>query len=176
MRLSALLLALLLFCTACTPGIQMPFGPAGTEAIDLTPAPPEPQETPAPTETPMPTASPGRFTRSASARLTCVLPLPQRTAETSSANFYMRKPHTTSAQRANSAACSLWTAQRHIVTQNTSCRKKRCFMPMSRLKSGKKSTSRPDFLHMRQMALRPSWSKMSWWISSCTCRMRSTAR
>ena len=58
MRLSALLLALLLFCTACTPGIQMPFGPAGTEAIDLTPAPPEPQETPAPTETPMPTASP----------------------------------------------------------------------------------------------------------------------
>ena len=50
MRLSALLLALLLFCTACTPGIQMPFGPAGTEAIDLTPAPPEPQETPAPKE------------------------------------------------------------------------------------------------------------------------------
>lgn len=37
MRLSALLLALLLFCTACTPGIQMPSGPAGTEAIDLTP-------------------------------------------------------------------------------------------------------------------------------------------
>ena len=28
----------------------------------------------------------------------------------------MKKPHTTSAQRANSAACSLWTAQRHIVT------------------------------------------------------------
>ena len=56
MRLSALLLALLLFCTACTPGIQMPSGPAGTEAIDLTPAPAEPQETPVPTETPTPTA------------------------------------------------------------------------------------------------------------------------
>lgn len=58
MRLSALLLALLLFCPACTPGIQMPSGPAGTEAIDLTPAPAEPQETPVPTETPTPTASP----------------------------------------------------------------------------------------------------------------------
>ena len=58
MRLSALLLALLLFCTACTPGIQMPSGPAGTEAIDLTPAPPEPQETPMPTASPAPTPTP----------------------------------------------------------------------------------------------------------------------
>lgn len=58
MRLSALLLALLLLCTACAPAAQPPTEPDGTGAIDLTPTPARQLETPTPTETPAPTATP----------------------------------------------------------------------------------------------------------------------